>query len=254
MCPHNPSNKTWHIDRLARAMEAGTSQRKPNPVVQRVKIIMSLGLIVVHVHSRFLSQVTGLSLSASPSALIDNSSDRGGENGGDSPVPLSQYIWWKLFHLSLDQCITIGLAVVLLLKYAFYDRTPSNDSTVLATHQKKAPPINYPTVNGDITTAYFHKRSITIDDKPHLLNDKQHQPNDRKDSGFTDTPLKGEEFISVGIQTEGERIGAKFSISSLPESSDDELLMSDHTHIPPRSIEECLEIFKSDVSSLINSF
>ena len=43
-------------------------KKKPNTVVQRVAVIMVLGLVVVHVHSRFLSQVTGVSLSFSSSS------------------------------------------------------------------------------------------------------------------------------------------------------------------------------------------
>ena len=89
-------------------------EKKPNPVVQRIKIIMALGLLVVHVHSRFLSSMTGLSFGFSSSG--GDSVETGGGGGGEIErvteadgegdlvkVPLPDYLWWKVFHLTADQ-------------------------------------------------------------------------------------------------------------------------------------------------------
>ena len=90
-------------------------EKKPNPVVQRIKIIMALGLLVVHIHSRFLSSVTGLSFGFSSSG--GDSVETGGGGGGGEiervmetdgegdlvKVPLPDYLWWKVFHLTADQ-------------------------------------------------------------------------------------------------------------------------------------------------------
>ncbi len=120
VCPHDPSNAGWHLDNLARELQEEET-KKPNPVAQRVKIIMALGLSVVHLHSRFLSSVTGLtfgfgsmslessssSSSSSGELMVDAGAREGGEGGGDSGemefVPLPYYLWWKLFNLSFDQ-------------------------------------------------------------------------------------------------------------------------------------------------------
>ena len=105
VCPHDPSNSGWHLDNLAREMQEEEA-KKPNPVAQRVKIIMSLGLCVVHFHSRFLSSVTGLSFGFEwgQGSQSESSADGGAESGGEMEVvPLPQYIWWKVFHLSVDQ-------------------------------------------------------------------------------------------------------------------------------------------------------
>ena len=64
-------------------------KKKPNTVVQRVEVIMVLGLVVVHIHSRFLSQVTGVPLSFSSSsttspALLETT----GNDQGYEQVPL----------------------------------------------------------------------------------------------------------------------------------------------------------------------
>lgn len=110
MCPYDPGNKSWHLDELARAMQE--EEKKPNPVVQRIKIIMALGLLVVHIHSRFLSSMTGLSFGFSSSSGDSMETNSGGEIervsevGGEGDlvkVPLPDYLWWKVFHLTADQ-------------------------------------------------------------------------------------------------------------------------------------------------------
>ena len=109
MCPYDPGNHSWHLDELARAMQE--EEKKPNPVVQRIKIIMALGLLVVHLHSRFLSSVTGLSFGfpSSSSEVVQVSSgevESVGEVAGDEnleKVPLPDYLMWKFFNLTADQ-------------------------------------------------------------------------------------------------------------------------------------------------------
>lgn len=114
VCPHDPSNSGWHLDNLARDMQEEEETKKSNPVAQRVKIIMSLGLVVVHLHSRFLSSVTGWSFGFD----LSLEGESGTENGGTSlrsqemeMVPLPQYLWWKAFNLTVDQ---VGCAVSFL--------------------------------------------------------------------------------------------------------------------------------------------
>ena len=108
MCPYDPGNHSWHLDELARAMQE--EEKKPNPVVQRIKIIMALGLLVVHLHSRFLSNVTGLSFgfpsSSSDLVMADSKVESEGELNGEGnleKVPLPDYLWWKVFNLTADQ-------------------------------------------------------------------------------------------------------------------------------------------------------
>ena len=101
-------------------------EKKPNPVVQRIKIIMALGLLVVHIHSRFLSSVTGLSFGFSSSSGDSVETNSGGEiervsevdgEGDLVKVPLPDYLWWKVFHLTADQvclcvCVLTQLRIV----------------------------------------------------------------------------------------------------------------------------------------------
>ena len=105
VCPFDPENKTWHIDELARSLQQ--EERKPNPVAQRVKVIMALGLAVVHIHSRFFSAMTGLYFGFTSSQEDEGSVVEKVVDGdvGDfiEKVPLPDYLWWKVFNLSVDQ-------------------------------------------------------------------------------------------------------------------------------------------------------
>lgn len=104
VCPHDPSNSGWHLDNLAREMQEEEAAKKPNPVAQRVKIIMALGLSVVHLHSRFLSSVTGLSFGFSWGAESgDKATGSKGVSADMEIVPLPEYLWWKTFNLTVDQ-------------------------------------------------------------------------------------------------------------------------------------------------------
>lgn len=104
VCPYDPSSTTWQLDELVRKMQQEEELKKPNPVAERVKIIMALGLTVVHLHGWFLSGMTGLSFGFAPQT-------EGAKPSGDvvtpsdeiEKVPLQEYLWWKAFNLSVDQ-------------------------------------------------------------------------------------------------------------------------------------------------------
>ena len=107
VCPHDPSNSGWHLDNLARDMQEEEVTKKPNPVAQRVKIIMALGLTVVHMHSWF-SGFMGLHFIFPPSDVAaDEEAAEVRESGlvreDIEMVPLHSYLYWKLFNLTTDQ-------------------------------------------------------------------------------------------------------------------------------------------------------
>ena len=105
VCPYDPGNPSWQLDDLARDMH-NEDQREPNPVVQRVKIIMAMGLVAVHLHSRFFSGMTGLSFGFSPHSSGNGETVLEHREEGDTEiekVSLPDYLWWKVFNLSVDQ-------------------------------------------------------------------------------------------------------------------------------------------------------
>lgn len=91
--------------------------QKPNPVAQRLKIIMSTGLMIVHVCSRFVFS-NGDAIKANESYEIDslhflpsNSTEKMG---------ISEHIM-KWLKVSSDQIIILILLVALLVKFVFFE-------------------------------------------------------------------------------------------------------------------------------------
>uniref|UniRef100_A0A8B9KN20 3-hydroxy-3-methylglutaryl coenzyme A reductase n=1 Tax=Astyanax mexicanus TaxID=7994 RepID=A0A8B9KN20_ASTMX len=85
----------WQLSHFARVLEE-EEDNKPNPVSQRVKMIMSLGLVMVHAHSRWI---------ADPASL----------NGTLDVPPVG-------ISLNDHQVITLGLALFLAVKYIFFEQ------------------------------------------------------------------------------------------------------------------------------------
>uniref|UniRef100_A0A8C1MYU6 3-hydroxy-3-methylglutaryl coenzyme A reductase n=1 Tax=Cyprinus carpio TaxID=7962 RepID=A0A8C1MYU6_CYPCA len=93
----------WQLNHFARVLEE-EEDNKPNPVTQRVKMIMSLGLVMVHAHSRWIADPTSsngtLDLPQVGVSLNDN----------------------MMISMDIEQVITLGLALFLAVKYIFFEQ------------------------------------------------------------------------------------------------------------------------------------
>lgn len=107
----------WQLSHFARVL-AEEEDNKPNPVTQRVKIIMSLGLALVHAHTRLAAEQPGQNRSSE--GPIVTRLDSGG-----TMRPL------RLTSMDLEQVITLGLALLLAVKYVFFEQTEAESSLSL---------------------------------------------------------------------------------------------------------------------------
>uniref|UniRef100_A0A673WI59 3-hydroxy-3-methylglutaryl coenzyme A reductase n=1 Tax=Salmo trutta TaxID=8032 RepID=A0A673WI59_SALTR len=110
----------WQLSHFSRVMEE-EEDNKPNPVTQRVKMIMSLGLVMVHAHSRWI---------ADPLSLNSN-------------LDVSQ-VGSMLVSMDIEQVICLGLALLLAVKYIFFEQV-EHESTLslkspLSQGPERAPP------------------------------------------------------------------------------------------------------------------
>uniref|UniRef100_A0A8C1LNX9 3-hydroxy-3-methylglutaryl coenzyme A reductase n=1 Tax=Cyprinus carpio TaxID=7962 RepID=A0A8C1LNX9_CYPCA len=95
----------WQLSHFARVLEE-EEDNKPNPVTQRVKMIMSLGLVMVHAHSRWIADPT------SSSGTLDL-----------PQVGLSTLQrFYSMISMDIEQVITLGLALFLAVKYIFFEQ------------------------------------------------------------------------------------------------------------------------------------
>lgn len=172
-----------------------------NPVVQRVKVIMSLGLIAIHLHRRFISSpATTLPVSSSTSLT---SHERISDSSSTSTVADTTL-------LSTDQMVTIGLAIVLLLKYMFYDKSPSSSASSDAN----------PDHNISDSGSSYSEEDCTTQQVPTSTSTQQ-----------TDSSAS----FSIGSEEDNSKLRR-----NLPLSDDSSC---------PRTVENCLEICNSKVST-----
>ncbi|XP_044030431.1 3-hydroxy-3-methylglutaryl-coenzyme A reductase-like [Siniperca chuatsi] len=125
----------WQLSHFARVL-AEEEDNKPNPVTQRVKIIMSLGLALVHAHTRLAAEHPGPNRTAEGPIAKRLESD-------DTMLPL------KLTSMDLEQVITLGLALLLAVKYVFFEQTETESSLSIKSPIISSAPTQKPRVVGD---------------------------------------------------------------------------------------------------------
>uniref|UniRef100_A0A673CCI5 3-hydroxy-3-methylglutaryl coenzyme A reductase n=1 Tax=Sphaeramia orbicularis TaxID=375764 RepID=A0A673CCI5_9TELE len=102
----------WHFSPVL----AEEEDNKPNPVTQRVKIIMSLGLALVHAHTRLAAENPG--------------QNRTFSLGINRQMTLFISLF-SAISMDLEQVITLSLALLLAMKYVFFEQTEAESSLSL---------------------------------------------------------------------------------------------------------------------------
>ncbi|KAG7171922.1 3-hydroxy-3-methylglutaryl-coenzyme A reductase-like, partial [Homarus americanus] len=95
----------WQMATLARAM---VEEEKPNPVVQRVKVIMSAGLLLVH-------GITRWSFSLAPNT-ITMMNEAASSNYSSDP-----HVIVRLLNAGLDHIVFTVILVALIVKYVLFE-------------------------------------------------------------------------------------------------------------------------------------
>ncbi|KAJ8396539.1 hypothetical protein AAFF_G00016050 [Aldrovandia affinis] len=123
----------WKLSHFARVMEE-EEDNKPNPVTQRVKMIMSLGLVLVHAHNRWIAEpssqnhtVQGPCVALS---LNDNMPKR---------IDAERPHLFRLVSMDIEQAFTLGLALLLAVKYVFFEQVEA-ESTLSLSNPITGPP------------------------------------------------------------------------------------------------------------------
>ncbi|KAL7854257.1 hypothetical protein AOLI_G00211010 [Acnodon oligacanthus] len=101
----------WQLSHFARVLEE-EADNKPNPVTQRVKMIMSLVLALVHAHTRLLAESPSNNSSGSAVDLHGPILDAGA----------------AMTSVDLEQVITLSLALLLAVKYVFFEQAETESS------------------------------------------------------------------------------------------------------------------------------
>ncbi|ESO88291.1 hypothetical protein LOTGIDRAFT_126248 [Lottia gigantea] len=119
----------WQLQQISKILQEEEEEKKPNPVTQRVKIIMSAGLVLVHAHSRLTAGFTSPNTSTSKLDISLTSAEQALMDKRITPdMPLWQFYLYKLLTFNTDYSITFGLAAILAIKYVFFDESSPGDS------------------------------------------------------------------------------------------------------------------------------
>ncbi|XP_048382894.1 3-hydroxy-3-methylglutaryl-CoA reductase a [Stegostoma tigrinum] len=216
----------WQLGHFARVLEE-EEDNKPNPVTQRVKVIMSLGLVLVHAHSRWIaepsSQENTLEMPKSGTS-IDGSMPKRIDPG----VPLWQFYLSRMVSMDIEQVITLGLALFLAIKYIFFEKAETQSSFSLVVQKK-----NTDSCMNNTGAARFQSCSLADEEQ----TSKENTDEVIKPIAFTIPKLVNDSSKANFVL--GDLTPPSSSSSGTPEELDIELPLE------PRPIEECLFILRN---------
>ncbi|KAF3849266.1 hypothetical protein F7725_015763 [Dissostichus mawsoni] len=145
----------WQLSHFASVL-AEEEDNKPNPVTQRVKIIMSLSLALVHAHTRLAAEHPGQNSSlegpiATRLTLVTHYGllSSTGKSTHKKQITLSMNTFAYLLPMDLEQVITLGLALLLAVKYVFFEQAETESSLSLMNPSISCPATQKPRVAED---------------------------------------------------------------------------------------------------------
>ncbi|KAK7912747.1 hypothetical protein WMY93_012958 [Mugilogobius chulae] len=190
---------------------------KPNPVTQRVKMIMSLGLVMVHAHSRWISEpLSGNSTMGLPQVGLEPShlSPRRIE----PERPLWHFYLTRMITMDIEQVICLALALLLAINTSSLSRW--RPSPPCPSRTPCPPPQGHA---GTWTAATERPR---LQSRPHCLAPRRMQVSPSSSPPSEPCPAPVPVFI-MGEEEESEKAAA-----SRPSAE-------------PRSTAECLSILRN---------
>ncbi|XP_045141109.1 3-hydroxy-3-methylglutaryl-Coenzyme A reductase isoform X2 [Echinops telfairi] len=230
----------WQLSHFARVLEE--EENKPNPVTQRVKMIMSLGLVLVHAHSRWIADPSPQNSTVENSkvslGLDENVSKRIEPN-----VSLWQFYLSKMVSMDIEQVITLSLALLLAVKYIFFEQAETestlslkNPITSPIVTQKKVPDS---CCRREPTLVRSNQKVHTVGEETGIHRESQVLETRESDIALSEEPRPNEECLQILGDAEK---GAKFL-------SDAEVIrLVNAKHIPAYKLETLMETHERGVS------
>ncbi|XP_028319118.1 3-hydroxy-3-methylglutaryl-coenzyme A reductase-like [Gouania willdenowi] len=208
----------WQLSHFARVL-AEEEDNKPNPVTQRVKIIMSLAMALVHAHTRLTAE--GLGQNRTADGRMEDRRDSAG-----TMWPL------KLSSVHLEQAITLGLALLLAIKYVFFEQAEAASPLSLKSPiTSSAPPPH---------------KSWQVENSrgklPKMMNGVCE--NGTHSSAFSRLPLnddKDKEKSAASVEGGSCRLWSEESLAQTP------VTLQDDATSEPRPLTECMSVLMDPV-------
>ncbi|XP_069793561.1 3-hydroxy-3-methylglutaryl-CoA reductase a isoform X2 [Narcine bancroftii] len=222
----------WQLGHFARVLEE-EEDNKPNPVTQRVKVIMSLGLVLVHAHSRWIAEPASedntLEVPKSSTGLDESMPRR-----IDPGVPLWQFYLSRMVSMDIEQVITLVLALFLAIKYIFFEQTETESTFSLKN------PMSSSLVHIKDTDC-CRNNIVTTRSQSNCPIDVETTSKENTDEVIK--PIECSVPTSINHLSKAHFVLGDFTPPSSSAGTPEEL--SSEYSPDPRPIEECLSILKS---------
>ncbi|XP_075217147.1 HMG coenzyme A reductase [Lycorma delicatula] len=213
--------------------------QKPNPVVQRVKLIMSAGLVIVHAHSRWA--VRGVNSDEKDLPLVTG--DHINTNRTDDVALQGYFMRW--IRVSADQIVILILLLALTVKFIFFeDKEELAEQFLMSVEESAAERNLEATLRTRYSSIVGANEALNCSNEewteivsqqvqsPCVCDDKLVQTEPVHDIVKEHLPLKVHEHKIV--QTDGGHLD---SVSN----TDSDI----NTEVHSRNLTECLAIYKS---------
>ncbi|XP_056396149.1 3-hydroxy-3-methylglutaryl-Coenzyme A reductase [Hyla sarda] len=217
----------WQLTQFANVMEE-EEDNKPNPVTQRVKMIMSLGLVLVHAHSRWISEPSPQNSTSISDNKVSIGLDDTIPKRIEPSMPLWQFYLSRMITMDIEQVITLGLALLLAVKYIFFEQAETESTLSLKN------PITSP-----VTVQKKHVEGccrMEPEKAPKDCKVEEISTKEEKEAVIKPLPLESTSQVSFML---GD------SSSSSPDSSEEEKETKFTIPEVPRPIDECVRILKN---------
>ncbi|XP_040899132.1 3-hydroxy-3-methylglutaryl-coenzyme A reductase-like isoform X1 [Toxotes jaculatrix] len=254
----------WQLSHFSRVMEE--EDNKPNPVTQRVKMIMSLGLVMVHAHSRWIAEPLSINTTVGIPQVgmeLDHISPRRIE----PEKPLWHFYLTRMITMDIEQMICLALALLLAIKYIFFEQVEmestlslKNPITMSApaltlrrpteTCCRKEPPGPRPPTYSMNAPAPTNKAEMCLESdeviRPLSTPAADHQPKSFFVMGDEEEELKSETAQPI-LPPKPRGLDQCVAILNNPElgprflSDDEVMLLVNSKHIPTYKLEATME-------------
>uniref|UniRef100_A0A8C5G5Q4 3-hydroxy-3-methylglutaryl-coenzyme A reductase n=1 Tax=Gouania willdenowi TaxID=441366 RepID=A0A8C5G5Q4_GOUWI len=218
----------WQLSHFSRVMEE--EDNKPNPVTQRVKIIMSLGLVMVHAHSRWIAEpLLNNTTVAFPQVAMEL--DHVSPRRIEPQMPLWHFYLSRMVTMDIEQVICLSLALMLAIKYIFFEQVEIESTLSLKNPITMSPP----TSNLRPPLETCHRQESCA---PRPLAAAPHQT-----QCSTATGLNEERNHTGGGELRPEQTPVTFLVGGEEEEESQDAQCD--LPLMPRSLDECVTIFKN---------
>lgn len=233
--------KPLSADKIFMMHPLNEEDQKPNPVVERVKLIMMAGLFVVHANSRWPFKtdesedtVEGKASPTNAHILVNS------YNKTESSSEVKEYLM-NWLSVSADNIVILILLLALAIKFIFFE----DKGDIVKQLRFKEEDDTDDKVESDAISENMNTAAMNMSLRQRFGESIPSMrsavfPLSGVGGGWVEVENESQmEFIDKEVQTDGKQFSAdSLSNESLPLESK-----------VPRSLEECLEIYKSELGA-----